>query len=316
MLLTFGLFETAADVHAATRELIRADFDSSNLWLVARDLQSDKGDQNDRRTTIAQVIVALDLAAAARHFDTTGLVVIPEEGTFLAAGWPALTLTRVATGSYGEQAGLCRILTGIGCTSDEAGFLDGRLKAGTLLLGIADGEEERLKAAHEILADHQAIHVGAATTSDDDWLHQNSEAAPKLEVDVTSDTVILDFSALMVTEQDNDDCDHDMIGRVLVDQHDDEIGVVSAIVVDLKETDDRRPKYIVVQNGGFLGVGRNEYVVPFEMIEHEPDTGYYRAKLNRDVLENAPAFDPEMPLSRREEQTICGYYGTSPYWDR
>lgn len=316
MLLTFGLFETAADVHAATRALIKLGIDSGDLWLIVRDLEADTGEQDDRRTTIARVLVALDLAGAARHLKTTGLVVFPEEGTYLVGGWPVRELAaRAAAERPRDQTELCRILIGAGCASEEAGFLDGRLQAGTILLGVSGGDEARLKAAREIFTDQQAIHVGATMMPDETWQRWNATGLPKPGASGAGEAVVLDFSSLQVLGPD-DAINNEMIGQTLFDRDAAEVGTVSAIVADPGDADDPQPVYIVVQNGGFLGVGRNEYVVPLELIEAGSGSQRYRARMTRDVLENAPAFDAELPISRREELLICGYYGTAPYWEQ
>ena len=316
MLLTFGLFETAADVHAAIRDLDQAGFGAGKPWLLTRNLEADTGEQDERRTTVARALVELDLADSACYFDTTGLVVIPEEGAYLVAGWPIWALTSVATEGEPGRTELCRALIGIGCGTEEAGFLEGRLQAGTMLLGVADSDEERLEAVREIFADQQAIHVGAAEIPAESWKRWNAAGAPKPDATATGKTVILDFSFLVVLSGEDAARQHELIGQTLLDQDQAEIGTISAIVIDRKAADDARPEYIVVENGGFLGVGRHEYAIPFGLIEVESQPSRYLARLTRDVLENAPAFDSKLPISRREEQSICGYYGTIPYWDK
>ncbi|CAN5744466.1 hypothetical protein BH23CHL2_BH23CHL2_11610 [soil metagenome] len=317
MLLTFGLFETAADVQAATNDLVKSGLDPSSLWLIVRDLEADTGEQDDRRTTIARLLVALDLAGIARHFRSTGLVVFPKEGAYLVAGWPVRELTaRASVDGASDQTELCRILVGAGCEAEEAGFLDGRLQAGTLLLGVAADDEERLETAREIFADQQAIHVGTATMPTGAWQRWNAASAPKPDTSSAGEAVVLDFSSLLVVGPDDDSGDIRMIGQTLFDRDEAEVGAVSAIVIDPEDGNSSKPVYIVVRNGGFLGVGRHEYVIPFEMIDAEPGTEHFRARMTRDLLENAPAYDAELPISRREELLICGYYGTAPYWEQ
>lgn len=313
MLLTFGLFETAADVRAAISDLAKAGFRPESLTLVARDHESDTAEQSDRRTTVAQVIDGLDLAPSAIYFDTLALIVIPEEGIFLMGGWPARELTRISYGEEPEQTQLGRFLMGIGCASEEANFLGSRLEAGVLLLGVEADDDERLDAAREIFTEQQAIHLGeAALPAPQEG--QLPADVPIPNASVIGDAIVLDVVTLLVLGDGVPD-DSKLIGRQLIDESGAEIGEITAVAVDPRHPRDLAPAYVIVQRGGFLGMGSNEYVIPAELIEAAPD-GSYRASLALDALENAPAFDSRLPISRREELAICGYYGTVPYWEQ
>lgn len=313
MLLTFGLFETPADVRAAVGDLAKAGFRPDSLSLLARDLESDTADQGERRTTIAQVIDALDLVPAAIHFDALALLVIPEEGIFLTAGWPARELARLQCGDEPEHSQLGRFLTGIGCASEEAGFLGGRLEAGTLLLGVEVADEERQEAAREIFTEQQAIHVGdAALPAAPEG--QLPADVPLPDDGVIGDAVVLDVATLLVLGEDGPDTGK-LMGRPLFDEAGAEIGTITGVAIDPRSPAGSAPAYVIVERGGFLGMGSSEYALPAELVVAAGDDGY-RAQLSLDVLENAPAFDARLPISRREEVAICGYYGTVPYWER
>lgn len=314
MLLTFGLFETAADVCSTLDDLSNAGFAPNSFSLAARDVEGDRGEQSDRRMTIAQVLDALELTPAATRLDTLALIVIPEEGTFLTAGRLAREVARLSVDNQARQSQLERFLMVLGCAGEEATFLGGRLQAGSLFVGVEDGDEKRLAAARDIFTEQQAIHVGDAAMPEIDGPDGASDI-PLPDACVISDAVVLDVSNLRVLNGDKSNSRNEMLGRQLVDEAGAEIGPITGIVVDPHVIGYGAPAYIVVQHGGFLGVGRQEYVIPIELIHDAPGTGGFRARLELDVLENAPAFDARLPISRREEMSICGYYGTVPYWE-
>ena len=71
-------------------------------------------------------------------------------------------------------------------------------------------------------------------------------------------------------------------------------------------------RYVVVGFGGVLGLGRHHVAVPADQIAL--DTPPLRVNIDRDVLHRAPPYDPDAPFSLREEQAVCAYFGTKPYW--
>ena len=68
----------------------------------------------------------------------------------------------------------------------------------------------------------------------------------------------------------------------------DKIGTVEDIVLD-KETN--QILFAALGFGGLLGIGEKYYPVPWSMLNYDEDKGGYVVPLNKDRIDNAPAYD-------------------------
>lgn len=311
MPLTYALFETAADLCATVNTLHKQGIERSQLSLMARDLESDAGEQDARRTTIAQVLQALDLASIALCLEPMVLATIPEAGTFLTAGWPARKLSDSKASN--ERAQLDTFLMENRHSAEEAAFLQGRLQAGALMLGLYASEEQTLLDAREVFADQQAVYVGLIDFEihDCDWA---DGAISTPDAPAYGDVILVDATAGSLNEEQRSESTH-LIGAGLRDEAGNEIGTICATILDLARDRQELQDYVVIERAGFLGVGQNLHVLPAGIIQELPDGSGYQASCSLESVENGPAFDARLPFSRREEQAICAYYGTKPHWE-
>ncbi|MBC8048793.1 MAG: PRC-barrel domain-containing protein [Chitinophagales bacterium] len=72
--------------------------------------------------------------------------------------------------------------------------------------------------------------------------------------------------------------------------------------------------YAVVEFGGFLGLGRSHYPLPWSAIRYDSELEGYRTNVTEDQLKNAPDFDDESYTNRDWETRTHSHYGTQPYW--
>ncbi len=230
MPLTYALFETAADLRATVNALSKNGFERSSLSFIGRDLESDIGEQDDRRTTIAQVLQALDLGPVAMHLDPFALVVVPEGGTFLIAGWSARHLGSKNGVSCSDRKGIHDFLGTLGHSDEEAEFLNGRLQAGVLFLGVSDPDENSLARAREIFADQQAVYVGLIESESIErgWAEV---AISRSDSAVLGELIIVDVSA-SILDSDEENSSNALVGATLVDEESNEIGTITATISD------------------------------------------------------------------------------------
>ncbi len=66
------------------------------------------------------------------------------------------------------------------------------------------------------------------------------------------------------------------------------IGTVEDIVLD-KQTN--QILFAALGFGGFLGIGEKYHPVPWSMLDYDKEKGGYVVPMNKDVLQNAPAYD-------------------------
>jgi hypothetical protein len=280
-------------------------------------------------------VVATALSAVSGWLLGLAALIVPDSGTYLVAGPIGVALAGVRTiethhrelaGSNGrdedEAAGvslgsLRQILTEFGFRSDEAAYLQNRLAAGSVLVAVTTADQNQLRSIRRMFADYSAVHIGQAQTGDL-IASEVSEllAAPPEEVE-SGDVVVTDAVAPLIRLCSGSDRDVPwpaICGAQMVDVFNQEVGEVEDLLADNGGGPHHNPeiRYVIVQFGGFFGVGRHRIAVPADQVDLR---GYpLRLAVSREVLRRAPAHDPKLPFSRREEMAINAYFGSTPYW--
>ena len=103
-------------------------------------------------------------------------------------------------------------------------------------------------------------------------------------------------------------------GTTMYDPRGNDIGSIKRLMIDKLSG---RVAYAVMSFGGFLGIGEDEYAIPWSKLTYDPSLGGYRTDITEDQLKGAPAFsrDRQYDWSDRErEQELHDYYRTQYYW--
>ena len=96
----------------------------------------------------------------------------------------------------------------------------------------------------------------------------------------------------------------------------DKIGQIEDIVLDKQSN---RIMFAALGFGGFLGMGEKYYPVPWSMLDYREDKDGYVVPLNKERLENAPAYDlkdltkHDGSLGNIREETYS-YYNVNRDW--
>ena len=86
------------------------------------------------------------------------------------------------------------------------------------------------------------------------------------------------------------------------------IGTVHALMVH-KGTG--RTTHAVLSLGGFLGIGKSFYPVPFELITYDAAHDAYTITVDRRLLEGGPSWANNAPtFDQAYADRVAGYYGT------
>lgn len=86
------------------------------------------------------------------------------------------------------------------------------------------------------------------------------------------------------------------------------IGSVHALMVH-KGTG--RTTHAVLSLGGFLGVGKSYYAVPFELLSYDVGQDLYTITIDKRVLEGGPSWANNAPVfDQAYADRVAGYYGT------
>lgn len=103
-------------------------------------------------------------------------------------------------------------------------------------------------------------------------------------------------------------------GADVLDPNGKHIGKIKRLVIDKVSG---RVVYVVAQFGGFLGLGGNEYTLPWNALRYDPKQGGYVTNITEDQLRNSPAFSQNTGdnwFDRDNERALYDYYESEYYW--
>lgn len=105
-----------------------------------------------------------------------------------------------------------------------------------------------------------------------------------------------------------------VLGEIVKNRQGEQLGEVKDIVVDLEYG---CVAYALLSFGGFLGLGKKLFVVPWNAMTFCDDDGFC-IEMERSKLEHAPGFNrDEWPdvSDRRWGAEVHRYYKVTPYWE-
>ena len=90
------------------------------------------------------------------------------------------------------------------------------------------------------------------------------------------------------------------------------VGAVDDLIVD---TVTGKVRYAVLSFGGFLGLGKNLYVVPWTTIRWDSELDGYVTGITEEQLKSSPEVDPLSLRDRDLESRLHENYGAQGYWN-
>lgn len=104
-----------------------------------------------------------------------------------------------------------------------------------------------------------------------------------------------------------------LLGSDVHNANGDKLGELDELMLDARTG---QIAYAVVSAGGFLGFGDKRFSVPFPMLELDPQTENLMLDIEKDRLEDAPAFDrAETPRADEDYlNEVYAFYGVDRYW--
>lgn len=105
----------------------------------------------------------------------------------------------------------------------------------------------------------------------------------------------------------------DIIGKPVQNSLGEEYGKVSDIIISAAH---RRAVALVIQKGGFLGIGADYFVLPWDKVQVNPNTKRVLAEADRKTIEDAPLVELEKVRAGDADtlNLIFGYYGVDAFW--
>lgn len=92
----------------------------------------------------------------------------------------------------------------------------------------------------------------------------------------------------------------------------DAIGEVDDLIVD---TISGKVRYAILSFGGFLGLGKSSYVIPWTSLKWDPTLNGYVTGVTEEQLKLSPDLDPLSIRDRDLEHRLHTTYGAPAYWD-
>jgi sporulation protein YlmC with PRC-barrel domain len=123
----------------------------------------------------------------------------------------------------------------------------------------------------------------------------------------TSNSALL--SLLSDTGQTVSDDDEDIRHRKVNDTDGRDIGHVADLLIDERE---HKVRFLLVERGGFLGLGRTKTLVPVDGITKIDDDVHIDH--SRDHVANGPGYDPALMTDPVYLGAVYDHYGSTPYW--
>lgn len=97
-----------------------------------------------------------------------------------------------------------------------------------------------------------------------------------------------------------------VIGDTVINKTEETLGSIKDIMIDL---DNGKIEYVVVEMGGFLGIGEKYFAIPFSLLKVDPSNHGFILNQEKDTPEKAPGFDKD-----HWPKTNSHMLSTNTYW--
>lgn len=319
-----GLFDDPIDAEHALAALRKSSRPAASVSVLARDRAIKQGGDSPIDVTRA----VMDTALSTMSGWLTGLaaLMVPDNGTFLAAGPIGVTLARVQpagnttekiepvdrdeedapVGSVGHAFEL------FGFPIDEAHYLEQRLAAGSALIAVTSRDEEQIEETLRTFADFDAIFIGQAET-EEEVIEETERWLANPMGSQSAEVIVADVVVTLRSARSGAAALADAFTWCGLDVHDVDgarIGEVDDVLVDASV--DSSLRYVIVVHGGVLGIAKRRTAVPVAIVERADESVRLQSGLPK--LADAPVFDPGTPFSRKDELAAHRYFGATAYW--
>ncbi|MGW0777451.1 PRC-barrel domain-containing protein [Streptomyces sp. NPDC002835] len=104
--------------------------------------------------------------------------------------------------------------------------------------------------------------------------------------------------------------EQDVRGRKVVNRAGDELGKIGDLLIDEEE---RKVRFLLVEHGGFLGMGEKKTFIPVDAVTHVADE-YVQIDSSQEQVTKAPEYDPELADQSGYYDSVYTHYGFPPFW--
>lgn len=318
-----ALFDDRIDAEHALSTLRRAVRAAANVSVLARDHAV--AEAGEGAVDVTKAVMDTALSAVSNWLSGLAALMVPQRGSFLAAGPIGVALARDlplrSSGSDAERApasaharvdSLAVALELFGFRPEEAHYIEERLSAGSAMIAVTTEDTAQIDATLRTFADFNAVFVGQAQTPASVLVETERWLANPLATK-SSEIVVADVVAAMThvcADKDGHPALAWLCGMDVYDRHGDHVGQIDDLLAD--PADPTVLRYAIVGHGGVLGVARRRVAVPAAVIT--PGDRAVRITVERERLDAAPAYAANTPFSRKDELIALAFFDVAPYW--
>jgi hypothetical protein len=335
-----SLFDDTIEAEHTLMTLRRTKQPAEQISVILRERVLDPDETTPYRAVLSRVVAASALDVVGSWLQGLASLVLPDRATYLAAGPIGVVLATIREARQQHEDAeldpmprksvptrqLTRALQAFGFQRDEATYVEQRVVAGSPLIAVTSDNVETLRAVHQIFSRNTAVYIGLARTEPS----ISSQASRLLMTGPQSGGSVVIADAISPLRRLVDDPQlhrgiWDVRGRMAVSRYGETIGKVDDLLFEPPNavpheaptngasiTYELVPRYIVVQFGGVLRMGRQRVAIPGERVDLSDDG--IVVEITHEELVSAPRFDALTPLSRQDEATIRRHFGAPFYW--
>lgn len=100
-------------------------------------------------------------------------------------------------------------------------------------------------------------------------------------------------------------------GTDVYDLKGNEIGEIDHLII---EKVSGKVIYGILSFGGFIGLGKSHYPIPWSKLRYNQSLEGYQTDINEEQLRDAPQYSDSALDDRNWEDKVHSYYGVPPYW--
>jgi len=102
-------------------------------------------------------------------------------------------------------------------------------------------------------------------------------------------------------------------GTTVYDPRGTNIGSIKRLMIEKMSG---KVAYAVMSFGGFLGLGKEEFTIPWNKLEYDPSQGGYRTDITEEQVRGSPTFyrNDDYDWSERERERELHDYWRAPYY--
>ncbi|WOI61087.1 PRC-barrel domain-containing protein [Streptomyces fradiae] len=104
--------------------------------------------------------------------------------------------------------------------------------------------------------------------------------------------------------------EEDVRGRTVVNTAGEKLGTVEDLLIDEAEG---KVRFLLVEHGGFLGLGQKKTFVPVDAVSAVGDDEV-RVDRSREQVSGAPAYDPDLVEQDRYAHDVYRHFDVAPFW--